>query len=81
MSSRSVSTILGKRTFEEALGLGHDEARYNQPIGEDFFEKGVGHNVVVQMRQRDSASKYDAGEMQIWWENILYSNKKVNVNY
>lgn len=76
--SSSRSTILGKRTFGEALGLGqgeYDKDRYNQHIGEDFFEKGVGHNVIVQRRQRDSANKYDAGEMQIWWENILYSKK------
>jgi hypothetical protein len=77
MAARS---ILGKRSYGEIVsdqGM-YDEVRYNQPIGENFFEKGVGHNLIVHRRERDSVDKYDAGEMQQWWENILYSKMVSN---
>jgi len=79
MAATTTRSILGKRSYGEIVsdqGM-YDEVRYNQPIGENFFEKGVGHNV-VQRRQRDSVDKYDAGEMQQWWENILYSKMGSN---
>jgi len=44
-----IVSVLGKRTVEDAFGLGtNDEERYGQKIPPEFFNTNIGHNVIIK---------------------------------
>jgi hypothetical protein len=77
-----------KRKLNEAFGPGnHDDERYGQTIKNDYFEKNIGHNVIVDRFYSigldydiDFCSKQEYNEKKnnkdkYWY---LYNNRYLN---